>query len=52
MDRIKRPNLINHNIIIYSENFETRLEARNREKYFKSGIGKEKLKIIRENQGQ
>jgi putative endonuclease len=39
-------------IIIYSEYFETRLEARNREKYFKSGSGKEKLRIIRENQGQ
>jgi len=35
--------------VIYSENCETRLEARNREKYFKSGSGKEKLRIIREN---
>lgn len=32
--------------IIYTEEFETRVEARLREKYFKSGIGKEKLKAI------
>jgi putative endonuclease len=34
--------------IIYKEEFETREEARIREKYYKSGIGKEKLKQIRE----
>ncbi|WP_293893399.1 GIY-YIG nuclease family protein [Flavobacterium sp.] len=35
--------------IIYTQEFETRLEARQKEKYFKSGIGKEKLKIIKES---
>ncbi|WP_309614857.1 GIY-YIG nuclease family protein [Flavobacterium sp.] len=35
--------------IIYTQEFETRLEARQKEKYFKSGIGKEKLKIIQES---
>ena len=35
--------------IIYTQEFGTRLEARQNEKYFKSGIGKEKLRIIREN---
>jgi putative endonuclease len=30
--------------IIYFEECNTRIEARNREKYWKSGIGKEKLK--------
>jgi len=33
--------------IIYIEEFETRVEARNREKYFKSGVGKEKLKRLK-----
>jgi len=33
--------------LIYSEVCETRIEARLREKYWKSGIGKEKLRIIR-----
>ncbi len=32
--------------IIYSEKFETRKEARKREIYLKSGIGKEYLKSI------
>lgn len=31
-------------ILIYSQNFSTRLEARNHEKYLKSGSGKEFLK--------
>ena len=31
-------------ILIYSEKFATRSEARTKEKYFKSGIGKEFLK--------
>jgi putative endonuclease len=35
--------------LIYFEECTTRIEARFREKYFKSGIGKEKLKIIRDN---
>jgi putative endonuclease len=35
--------------LIYSEECGSRAEARNREKYFKSGIGKEKLRSIREN---
>jgi len=30
--------------IIHSEAFPTRLEARQREKYYKSGIGREKIK--------
>ena len=32
--------------LIYSEKVETRIEARKREKYLKSGIGKEFLKSI------
>ncbi len=32
--------------IILVENFETRVEARKREKYLKSGIGKEFLKSL------
>lgn len=35
--------------LIYFEEFETRMDARIKEKYFKSGIGKEKLKAIRDN---
>jgi len=34
-------------ILFYSEKFATRLEARKREKYLKSGIGKEFLKSIK-----
>ncbi len=34
--------------LIFSEVCETRQEARTREKYWKSGIGKEKLRAIRE----
>ncbi|MDD7884737.1 GIY-YIG nuclease family protein [Flavivirga sp. 57AJ16] len=34
--------------LIYSEQTETRIEARKREKYWKSGIGKEKLRLIRD----
>ncbi len=30
--------------LIYTENFESRVEARKREKYLKSGIGKEWIK--------
>ena len=33
--------------LIFSEVCETRVEARFREKYWKSGIGKEKLRILR-----
>jgi putative endonuclease len=32
--------------LIYYENVETRIEARKKEKYFKSGCGKEFLKSI------
>ena len=32
--------------IVYSEKHDSLLEARKREKYFKSGIGREKLKKI------
>ena len=38
--------------ILYTQEFETRLEARQKEKYFKSGIGKEKLNIIKESIAQ
>lgn len=34
--------------LIFKEIVDTRTEARNREKYWKSGIGKEKLRIIRD----
>ncbi len=34
--------------LIYSEQLETRPQARIREKYWKSGIGKEKLRLIRD----
>ena len=37
-------------VIIYSEICKTRIEAREREKYWKSGIGKEKLREIRNSQ--
>ena len=33
--------------LIYSEVCETRMAARIREKYWKSGIGKEKLRILK-----
>ncbi|MGJ8683318.1 MAG: GIY-YIG nuclease family protein [Nonlabens sp.] len=36
-------------ILLYSEELETRDEARIREKYWKSGTGKEQLKRMREN---
>ena len=36
-------------VIIYVEECSNRIEARIKEKYFKSGIGKEKLRIIRDN---
>ncbi|MFN3755700.1 MAG: GIY-YIG nuclease family protein [Flavobacterium sp.] len=35
--------------LIHFEECETRMDARTREKYFKSGVGKEKLKIIRDS---
>jgi putative endonuclease len=31
-------------LLIFQENFETRIDARKREKYYKSGVGKEFLK--------
>jgi len=34
--------------LIYSEQIERRNDARKREKYWKSGIGKEKLRLIRD----
>ena len=36
-------------VILYSEAVETREEARKKEKYYKSGIGKEKLKSLNQN---
>lgn len=33
-------------ILIHTEKFDTRIEARNREKYLKSGVGKEFLKSL------
>ena len=35
--------------LIHFEEYSTRTEAREKEKYYKSGIGKEKLKSIRES---
>lgn len=32
--------------LVYFESVENRIDARNREKYFKSGCGKEHLKMI------
>jgi putative endonuclease len=32
--------------LLHSEDFETRIEARNREKYFKSGFGREIIKSL------
>ncbi len=34
--------------LIYTESLETRIEARKREKYWKSGVGKEQLRLIRD----
>ncbi len=34
--------------LIYQEQCENRLEGRKREKYWKSGVGKEKLRELRE----
>jgi putative endonuclease len=34
--------------IIFVEGCENRIEARKLEKYYKSGVGKEKLKVIRD----
>ena len=34
-------------VLIYSEKVTTRIEARKREKYWKSGVGKEKLRLLR-----
>ena len=36
-------------ILIYQEEVGERIEARKREKYLKSGIGKEFLKLVRES---
>ena len=35
--------------LIYSEVCKTRVQARVREKYWKSGIGKEKLRILKDS---
>jgi putative endonuclease len=35
--------------LIYKEGCEDRLEARKREKYWKSGVGKEQLRKLRDN---
>jgi putative endonuclease len=35
--------------LIFTEEYKSREEARQREKYWKSGIGKERLKRIRDN---
>ena len=37
--------------VLHSEEVESRQEARKREKYWKSGIGKEKLRKIRDGRG-
>ena len=36
-------------VLIFTEASESREEARKREKYYKSGIGKEKLKYLDQN---
>ena len=36
-------------ILIYKEQFPTRIDARKKEKYLKSGVGKEFLKAIKVN---
>lgn len=36
-------------VLIFTEAVETREEARKKEKYYKSGIGKEKLKSLDQN---
>ncbi len=36
-------------VLLYSEQHESHLEDRKREKYWKSGVGKEKLKALRNN---
>lgn len=36
-------------VLIYSEEVETRIEAREKEKYWKSGVGKEKLRKLRDS---
>ena len=33
-------------VLIYSERFETRVEARKKEKYLKSGVGREFIKTL------
>ncbi len=58
--RIKRHNSVRERItkpyapfeLLYSEIIETRIEAREREKYWKSGVGKEKLREIRKKYKQ
>lgn len=35
--------------LIYSEEFDTRIEARTKEKYWKSGVGKEQLRKIKDS---
>jgi len=35
--------------LLFCEEVSTRVEAREREKYWKSGIGKEKLRAMRDN---
>jgi putative endonuclease len=35
-------------ILLYSENFPTRIEVMKREKWFKSGVGREFIKRIKE----
>lgn len=34
-------------VLIYTETFQTRVEAREKEKYWKSGVGKEFLKNLK-----
>ncbi|MEQ6124975.1 GIY-YIG nuclease family protein [Pseudotenacibaculum sp. MALMAid0570] len=34
-------------VLLFSEEMNTRIEAREREKYWKSGVGKEKLRQLR-----
>ncbi|WGK66057.1 GIY-YIG nuclease family protein [Croceiramulus getboli] len=38
--------------LIYSDSFETRALARKKEKFLKTGVGKEKLRLLRSNKNK
>jgi putative endonuclease len=47
MGKVRRPDLMPPFVLILTEEYPSRIEARKREKYLKSGIGKEFLKRLR-----